>query len=84
MCSTSHALGIIALIHDSAHSSIYLSVIPLLAITVIVVCISGTIFWMIEAFTLASQGLEPIRFNPGVLDAIWWAFVTMSTVGESS
>ena len=51
---------------------------------VICVTIAGTLFWFIEALTLAwggSPGTPPVRFNPGVVDGVWWAFVTMSTVG---
>ena len=56
-------------------------VVPLLVITAFAVPIAGTVFWLVESWGTVWTGGVPERFNPGVWDGMWWAFITMTTIG---
>lgn len=57
------------------------SIIPLITVVMLFVVIGGTFFWIIESFSLAWNGEKHEQFPQGIIDGIWWAFVTMTTVG---
>lgn len=69
---------------DNAASVILFAVTnntPLIVIMLLCVPIAGTLFWLIENMTDAYHSKRPERFLRGVGNGIYWAVVTMTTVG---
>ena len=53
----------------------------MVVISLVMVAITGVLFWMVENMTLAWKGGTPQPFNPGVWNGMWWAFISMTTIG---
>eukprot|EP00111_Clytia_hemisphaerica_P018047 TCONS_00053399-protein len=51
------------------------------ALLLVLVAISGSIYALIEMISLSLDGEEYPAFHQGVWAGIWWAFVSMTTVG---
>ena len=56
-------------------------VFPVLVVSLMAMAIAGVVFWMIENMTIAWNGGTPERFTPGVWNGVWWAFISMTTIG---
>ena len=54
---------------------------PLFLLSILAVGIAGVLFWIIETTGAVCGGRAPERFHPGVWDGVWWAFITMTTIG---
>ena len=54
-----------------------------MAISLLTVAISGVTFWLLESWALAwrTGDEQPERFLPGIWNGVWWAFITMTTIG---
>ncbi|XP_031558832.1 uncharacterized protein LOC116295209 isoform X2 [Actinia tenebrosa] len=52
---------------------------PIVAISLSMTVVSGFFLWILEAIT--DRRKLPAHFYQGVSETVWWAFVTMTTVG---
>lgn len=57
---------------------IIFSSFPVLMVTLVLTLIAGAVFWLLESVPDAK--VAPTMFS-GVFNGIWWAFVSMTTVG---
>lgn len=55
---------------------------PLAVIIVVLVCIFGVAFWILETIpTKAGDDRTAKQMLWEVFEGVWWAFITMATVG---
>lgn len=62
--------------------NILVSCIPAVLLLLIWVCVFGTLFWIVDVIPKKAGEDRTLRHMVGELcESIWWAFVTLATVG---